>query len=203
MKPVMIGLLAAGLVSGGCAPLAVGTGAGTVAYSAAQERSMGQALTDSGIKVRLKAKLLDRSPKLFADVGADVQEGRVVLTGSVPTREDKVTATRLAWETDGVRQVEDELTVGENTTARSYLNDVMISNQVRYDLMMDSDVSAINYNVETVDGVVHLTGLARSADEIARVIEHARTTRGVRRVVSHVYAVDDPRRFQMEKPPAA
>ena len=198
----MIVLLAAGLAVAGCAPLAIGTGAGTVAYSVAQERTTGQALTDGSITVRLKSKYLGRSPGLFADVGVDVHEGRVLLTGSVPSREDKVEATRLAWETTGVRRVEDELTVGEDQSTRSYIDDVMISNQIRYDLIADGDVKAVNYNVETVDGVVHLTGVARSPAEIARVIRHAKTTRGVRRVVSHVLAVDDPRRLQTAAAPA-
>ena len=201
MTKGMIVLLAAGLAAAGCAPLAIGTGAGTVAYSVAQERGPGQALTDSSIKVRLKSKYLGVSPGLFTDVGVDVHEGRVLLTGSVPTREDKVEATRLAWETSGVRRVEDELTVGEDQRTRSYLDDVMISNQIRYDLIADGNVKAVNYNVETVGGVVHLTGVARSRAEIARVIQHARTTRGVHRVVSHVLAVDDPRRFQTAEEP--
>ncbi|HUF55837.1 MAG TPA: BON domain-containing protein [Thermohalobaculum sp.] len=192
----MISLLAAGLAVAGCAPLAVGTGAGTVAYSVAQERTAGQALTDSAIKVRLKSKYLGASPSLFADVGVDVNEGRVLLTGSVPTRADKVEATRLAWDTSGVRAVEDALTVGADQSTGSYVDDVLISNQIRYDLVADGEVKSVNYNVETVNGVVHLTGLARSPDEIARVIDHARTTRGVRRVVSHVLAIDDPRRFR-------
>ena len=203
MKTWMIALLAAGLAASGCAPLAVGTGAGTVAYSAVQERPMGQALTDSGIVLRLKSKLLGHSAGLFKDVGVDVHEGRVLLTGSVPTRGDKVTATRLAWETGGVSQVEDELTVGEDQGARGYVRDVMISNQIRYDLLTDEQVSSVNYNVETVDGVVHLTGLARSPGELARVIRHAKTTRGTRRVVSHVLTVNDPRRFERTRPPAA
>ena len=197
----MIVLLAGALAIAGCAPLAVGTGAGTVAYSVAQERTTGQALTDSSIKVRLKSKYLGRSPGLFADVGVDVHEGRVLLTGSVPTRGDKVEATRLAWDTSGVKEVEDELTVGEDQSTRSYIDDVMISNQIRYDLIADGEVKAVNYNVETVNGVVHLTGVARSPEEIARVIDHAKTTRGVRRVVSHVLAIDDPRRFKTAAAP--
>lgn len=186
--------LAVALAAAGCAPLAVGTGA-TVAYSVAQERSTADAFKDRETKLRLKSRLFERSAALFGDVGVDVLEGRVVLTGSVPAREDKVTATRLAWNTPGVLQVEDQLTVGEDSGAQDYLADVMISNQVRYDMLTDREVASVNYNVETVDGVVHLTGLARSRDELARVIDHARTTRGVRRVVSHVLTIDDPQRF--------
>ena len=76
----------------------------------------------------------------------------------------------------------------------AYLEDAWISNRLRLALLTDSQVSSVNYNVETVDKVVHLTGLARSRDELCKVIDHAATTPGVVRVVSHVLTIDDPRR---------
>ncbi len=124
----------------------------------------------------------------------DVTEGRVVLTGSVPTREDKVTATRLAWATEGVTEVSDELTVSEDAGVGRYVEDAWISNRLRLALLRDRQISSVNYNVETVDKVVHLTGLARTRGELGKVIAHATAMPGVRRVVSHVLTIDDPRR---------
>ena len=69
-----------------------------------------------------------------------------------------------------------------------------ISNRVRYELLTDLDVSSSNYNVETVDQVVHLTGIARSAGELDTVLNYARSVDGVKSVVSHVLTIDDPRR---------
>ena len=162
------------------------------------------ALKDTEVKLSLKNRLLNESPSLFADVSTDVVEGRVVLTGSVPTREQKVAATRIAWETPGVVAVTDELTVGEDSGAVAYLEDAWISNRLRLALLADWRVSSVNYNVETMDKVVHLTGLARSRGELARVIDRAATIPGVVRVVSHVLTIDDPRRqtAQVEAPAA-
>lgn len=196
MKSKILVLPAVALALGACAPLAIGTGA-MVATSVVQERSTADAVDDAAIKVELKSKLFDHSLALFNDVGVDVTEGRVVLTGSVPRREDKVTATRYAWDTGDVIAVEDELTVAEDQGAVAYVRDAAISNRLRYRLLTDADVNSVNYSVETVDRVVHLTGIARSKTELARVIQHARRTKGVERVVSHVLTIDDPRRFEV------
>lgn len=182
------------LVLTGCAPaILAGTGA-VVTRSVMQERTTMDALGDAEVKVSLKNRLLKDSTGLFTDVSADVVEGRVVLTGSVPSREQKVTATRIAWETPGVVAVTDELTVAEDAGARAYIQDAWISNRLRVALVGDMQVNSVNYSVETVDGVVHLTGLARSRGELQRVIDHAAAIPGVAKIVSHVLTIDDPRR---------
>jgi osmotically-inducible protein OsmY len=186
-------LVAGALLLAACAPVAIGGGA-VVATSVVQERSTKDALEDNAIELSIANALLNHSRRLFGDVTVKVTEGRVVLIGSVPTREDKVTATRIAWETEGVTAVEDELTVARDSGARTYLSDARISNTLRLKLLTDTKVASVNYNVETVDGVVYLTGLARSKAELERVVTHARQIGGVKRVVSHVLTIDDPRR---------
>ncbi|MFQ5565668.1 MAG: BON domain-containing protein, partial [Paracoccaceae bacterium] len=129
-------------------------------------------------------------------VSVDVIEGRVLLTGSVPERQHKIDAGRIAWETEGVTAVEDELTVAEDSSTKAYFTDVRISNTLRIKLLTDTKISSVNYNVETINRVVHLTGLAKSKDELDRVIRHAQEIKGVERVVSHVLTIDDPRRVR-------
>ena len=198
-KAVWFPLALAALALSSCAPVALGTTGVVLTRSVMQERTTKDALRDAEIKVSLNNRLLSHSAGLFADVSVDVTEGRVVLTGSVPTRADKVTATELAWATGGVTSVTDELTVKEDSGAVAYLEDAWISNRLRLQLLRDGQISSLNYNVETVDKVVHLTGLARSRGELGKVIAHAAAVPGVARVVSHVLTIDDPRR---QAPPA-
>ena len=170
-------------------------GAGTeVTRTVLQERSTMDALKDTEIQITLNNKYIRHSTGLFADVSTDVHEGRVVLTGTVPDRADKITATKLAWETEGVLSVADELVVKEDSGVAAYAEDAWISNQLRFALLTDIDVRSVNYNVETVDKVIHVTGLARSGPELERVMDHARSVPGVVRVISHVLTIDDPRR---------
>lgn len=187
-------LVLGAMIVSSCGTVAV-IGAGTeVTRTVLQERSTMDALKDTEIQLSLNNNLISHSTALFADVSTDVTEGRVVLTGSVPTRADKVTATDLAWKTAGVLAVTDELVVAEDSGAVAYAEDAWISNRLRLMLLADADIRSVNYNVETVDKVVHVTGLARSGDELGRVLEHARSVSGVSRVVSHVLTLDDPRR---------
>lgn len=188
------GLCLAVLAQAACVPAAViGSGA-VVARSVTQERSTGAALGDNDIAIRINNRLLRQSASLFTDVTVDVTEGRVVLLGGVESAEDKATAIRIAQGVPGVVAVEDALTVTNGGGVRRYVNDVWVSNQLRAALLGDPNIASQNYSVETIQGVVHLTGLARSGDELQRVIDHATAIDHVTRVVSHVLTIDDPRR---------
>jgi len=188
---------------GACAPVAVIGTTAVVTTSVVQERTTMDALKDVEIRLSLENGLGNHSGELYRDVSVDVVEGRVLLTGSVPQRQHKVDASRIAWETAGVIAVEDELTVAEDSGAGAYLVDVRISNTLRLAMLTDLEVSSMNYNVETINRVVHLTGLAKSTVELDRVIRHAQQVKGVGRVVSHVLTIDDPRRVRTVTTPDA
>jgi osmotically-inducible protein OsmY len=179
----MLGLTAPAL--GGCVSMAVGAVA-TGGVAVAEERSVGTQVDDFTIKVALNEKLFSYDEQLFQDVSIDVTEGRVLLTGKVPEPDDRVDAVRLAWQVEGVKEVINELQVTDTGGIESYLTDVRISNELRADLLFDSEVSSINYNVETVGGIVYLTGIAQNQVELDRVVDHARTIAGVKEVISHV-----------------
>jgi len=193
---MIAGLALVAALQAACTPVGALVGSSAVvARSVVQERSTMDALTDMEIELSIATRLGQHSGELYRDVSVDVVEGRVLLTGTVPRREDKVTATSIAWQVGGVRAVDDALEVAEDTGTAAYLRDAGISNRVRWELLSDAAVSQVNFNVETVDGTVHLAGLARSGTELERVVAHARGVEGVRRVVSHILLIDDPRRF--------
>lgn len=181
-----VALLAlAGPALSGCVGLAVGAGAaGGVAL--AEERTLGRQVDDLTIGVAINEGLFAHSERLFLDVSVDVTEGRVLLAGKVPTAADRVDAVRIAWQAEGVVEVINELKVDDTGDIGEYLSDVRISTVLRAALLVDSEVNSINFNVETVDGVVYLTGVALTQAELDRVVDHARTISGVRKVVSHV-----------------
>jgi osmotically-inducible protein OsmY len=191
-------LLAALCLSGfglsACAPaILIGTGAVAVG-AVAEDRTTMANLEDSRMELSIQNALLNHSGTLFRDVAVEVTEGRVLLIGTVPTREDRVVATQIAWETEGVTAVEDSLEIGENQGTMAYLTDARISNTLRLEMLTDTSIKSVNYNIETVNRVVHITGLARSRTELDRVIRRAQEVEGVQRVVSHALTLDDPRR---------
>lgn len=177
-----------------CVAVPIVGGSALLGRGVMQERSTFDGISDANIELGVLNRLGNHSGELYRDVWVDATEGRVVLTGSVPRAGDRVAATEAAWATPGVVAVEDALTVAKDSGTLAYLEDVSISNQVRARLLGDFAVRAINYSVTTVDRTVHLTGLARTRTELARVIDLAREVPGVVKVVSHVRTVDDPDR---------
>lgn len=187
----LLGML--GLALGACQPVLIG-GAAAVGLATVQERSVGAAIDDTTIQVRINQGLLEVSETLFLRVGVEVVEGRVLLTGSVPTPDDRVSAVRAAWQVPGVGEVLNEIQVADRSSLLTYINDARITTQLRFQMLTDGEVSDINYSVDTVNGIVYLMGIAQDQPELDRVTDYARAISGVQQVISHVRLADDPRR---------
>lgn len=190
-------LWALGVIAGlsGCSTTGVLVGAGaTLGITAAQERSMGDAIDDASIRLQLNGVLFNHPSALFEQVSIEVVEGRVLLTGNVARPQDRIEATRLAWTVGGVREVINEMQIADRSSILDDAADLWINTQLRARMLADADVLSINYTIETQNGVVHLLGVAQSEAELTRVTNHARVIRGVRKVVSHVLLRTDPRR---------
>ncbi|MBT3395829.1 MAG: BON domain-containing protein [Alphaproteobacteria bacterium] len=186
-------LVASALVLGACQSLLVG-GAAVVGVAAVQERSVGAALDDATIQVLINQKLFETDQNLFLRVGIEVVESRVLLTGSVTTPDARVAAVRAAWQVDGVREVLNEIQIAERDGVISYLNDARITGQLRFQMLTDTEVSDVNFSVDTVLGTVYLMGIALDQAELDRVTDYARAISGVENVISHVRLSSDPRR---------
>lgn len=169
----------------GCVVAAVGA-ASVVGASAAQERSMGDAVDDTVIKSKINSALLQKSVDLFGDIEIDVVEGRVMLTGSVPVPEDRVEAVRLTWTVDGIKEIINEIQVEDESGLTDYAQDSWITARIKSKLLFEREVRSINYNIETVNAVVYMIGIAQSQGELERVTNIVRNVPNVRRVVSHV-----------------
>ena len=169
-----------------CAAPGIVAGAATAGLAVAQERSIGAVIDDTAIELQIQHYLLQAGDDLFIRVGVEVHEGRVLLTGIVPTPDDRVEAVRQAWQVNGVLEVINEVQVTNRAGITDYLRDVKITSQLRFKMLRDRDISDVNYAVETVNGIVYLMGIARSRPELDKVTTHARNIAGVQKVISHV-----------------
>jgi osmotically-inducible protein OsmY len=173
----------------GCAAVIVAGAAGAGVgggYVLSQERSLGDTARDTGIRAVITKSWRDANVKLADDLDCTVYEGRVLLTGEVTSEDLRQEAVKRAWQVDGVKEVYDEIQVGPEEGFTQDVSDGVISNKMRAAMIGDGDVKSVNYTVTTVNGVVYLIGSARSQDELNRVLDHARNTGNVRRVVSYV-----------------
>ncbi len=177
----------------GCASFVIGAGA-TAGIAAMQERGLDGAVSDTAITAEIWQKFLTRDEKLFLDIEIEVVEGEVLLAGRVPSVAEQLEAVRLSWQVDGVRSVINEIDIGSGKSFMDSAGDLVITTRIKAALMLDGDIYAINYSIETVNGTVHLMGIAQNERERDRVISHARETSYVKRVVSHIRLKDDVNR---------
>jgi len=177
-----------------CTPVGVAAGAGaTVGIAAAQEGGIPVAATDAAIRIQIMDAWFRHNVELYRRLGITVREGRVLVTGTVPTPDDRVEAIRLVWQVKEVKQVINEVRVdNEGATVGSYVQDTWITGNVKTLLMFDQQIQSINYTVETVGGTVYLMGIAQSQHELDRAINHARNTKFVKNVVSYVRLRGEP-----------
>ncbi len=197
-KPVILQFIALTAVLhmfSACTPTIVASGAATAGVTAVQERSVGGAVDDATIRLKLNHLFLQKDVNdLFKNVGTAVIEGRVLLTGNVERPETAIEAVRLAWQVHGVREVINEIQVNNKSGFTDYARDLWIAAQIKGTMFFTKGIMSINYNVESVNGVVYLIGIAQSEEELRKVTHIARTTKYVKQVISHVIMKNDPRR---------
>ena len=185
--------LSLGVICGGCTQAILTAGA-TTGVAISQERTLGDVIDDTAIVVNIKDKLFSLSDDVFLRVSIKSSEGRVLLTGNVAITEHRIEASKIAWNTKGVKEVYNEINVRDRSNIKNYFKDILISNELRLRLLREKNISALNYTIETVNKVVYIMGIARTNDELSLVIEQARNIRGVEKVLSYVILKDDKRR---------
>ena len=160
-----------------------------------QERPFSKAVDDFNTRAELNASLLAEDAKMFNGVSTTVIEGRVHLSGNVPTAEQRRRATEIAWATPNVTEVVNDIEVLERTSITDVARDRWISAKVRARIMSDGSIRDVNYTIDTQNRIVFVMGIAQDRRELDRVLAHARSVNNVERVVSYAVLKDDPRRF--------
>jgi len=187
-------LAIATLALSGCLPILFGAGT-EGAVVVAQERSVGDAVDDAGILLKIKDQYARTDYKdLLANVEIKVVEGRVLLTGNVDKPESQIEAVRLAWVVPGVKEVINEIQLNNKAGFANYAQDVWISAQVKSRLLFTKNIRSVNFSIITVNQTVYVMGIAQDQSELNRVTNVASTTKHVQRVVSYVKMKDDPAR---------
>jgi osmotically-inducible protein OsmY len=178
--PLALGGCDGGLIIGGLA-LAAGGG-----YVAAQERGVDGTATDASIKLDIAKAYSSTDPRLQVGITTSVYQGRVLLTGRVPTPEMKTAAVQIAGRTHDVRAVYDEIELAPAEGVWDSAQDAWIGARVRAEMVADPEIRSVNYTIDTENGSVFLIGSARSQGELDRATRIARYVPGVKRVVSYV-----------------
>lgn len=174
-----------GIVTASCAPAVIGAGTAAVAASST-DKGLSTSVSDNLIATKLNDKFIQNDASLFVDIDLSVNNAAVLMTGKVKTPEEKVLATKLAWEVRGVREVVNEILVIDRSSLKDVAKDLAASAQLRGKLIADPDVSSLNFSIDVVNGTVFLSGIAADAEEMNRVVSHARELRFAQKVVNYI-----------------
>ena len=168
----------------GCVSMVMG-GAASIGVAAMEDRPLRVHAKDTAIATEIRYNLVEAREKLITNIGVEVYEGKALITGVVRSVEMRAQALKIVWKTDGVKDVFNELQVGNNRI-KDLAKDSWVTTQLRSKITFDQEILAINYFIETVNGTVYLIGIAQSQQEIEKVTSYARSLGYVTRVISHV-----------------
>ena len=185
-------LLLCALALSGCAGAAVGVGTAAVAASTT-EKGFSTSVSDGVIFAKLKDRFIRQNASLLTSADVSVNDGAVLFTGQVKTPEDKIQATRMAWEIKGVREVVNELKVADTSSIKDIAKDLAASATLRGKMIADKDISSLNFSIDVVNGIVYLSGVASTPEEIDKVISHAENLRFAQEVVNYIVLAQDQR----------
>tara|TARA_X000000950_G_scaffold280998_1_gene376730 strand:+ start:15409 stop:15996 length:588 start_codon:yes stop_codon:yes gene_type:complete len=178
-------------------PGCVGVGSkgifGTGVSIAFDPRSVGTQIDDSIMQKNIITRMVLLDKKYVLSVNSKVLDGRIFLTGKVDNPEDKLKLTKLAWETDGVRSVRNDLKVREEFNFKQSAKDLLITSQLRTALVFNKEIKASNYQIDTYKKKIYIYGIAFSQKEKEQVVEEAKEILDVQDVIASILLVENLR----------
>ena len=193
MKNKFIILMLIGLILNNCVGVSSTGIFGTGVSVALDPRSLGTQIDDSIMQKNFTTRMVLLDKKFILSVKSKVLDGRIFLTGKVDNPEEKLKITKLAWETDGVRSVRNDLKVKEAFNFKQSAKDILITSQLRTALILDKEIKSSNYQIDTYKKKIYIYGIAITSDEKDKVIKEAKEILDVKDVIASILLVDDLR----------
>tara|TARA_B100001559_G_C16258973_1_gene510592 strand:- start:130 stop:723 length:594 start_codon:yes stop_codon:yes gene_type:complete len=193
MKIKILIVIFIGLILSGC----VGVGSkglfGTGVSVALDPRTLGTQIDDSIMQKSVSARILAKDKKYFLTIKSKVLDGRIFLTGKVDSPEEKLQITKIAWETKGTRSVRNDIKIKEEFNFKQSAKDILITAQLRTALIVNKNVKATNYQIDTYKKKIYVYGIALTSEEKDLVISEAKEILDVDNVIVSIILVEDLR----------
>ena len=166
---------------------------GTGVSVALDPRTVGTQIDDSIMQKTISAKILAKDKKYLISVKTKVLDGRIFITGKVDSPEEKLLITKLAWETKGARSVRNDIKIKEEFNFKQSAKDVLITSQLRTAIIVNKNIKATNYQIDTYKKKIYIYGIALTSEEKDLVISEAKEILDVEDVIASILLVEDLR----------
>jgi len=154
-------------------------------------RSLGRIVDDSVIEKKFLYKISQIDEKYLLKIKANSIDGRFILKGNVETIDEKIKMTKIAWETNGVRSVENIIKVNDQSSLTDKAKDLLITSQFKINLIAHKEVKSNNFSFTTINKNLYIFGIARSEDERKIVINEAKAIQGIKEVIPSIFLKED------------
>ena len=166
---------------------------GTGVSVATDPRSIGTQIDDSIMQKSLKTRIILTDKKYLLSIKSKVLDGRIFLKGKVDNPEEKLKLTKIAWETQGVRSVRNDIKIKEDFNFKQSAKDILITSQLQTALIFNKNIKASNYQIDTIKKKVYIYGIAITSDEKNLVIKEAKQILDVEDVIASILLVENLR----------
>ena len=164
MKKNIIALLLTILLSA-CVGSSTSGVFGTGVSIALDPRTLGTQIDDSIMQKNLQARLALTEKKYLIKLSVKVLDGRIFLAGKVDEPEEKLKISKMAWETKGARSVKNNIAIKQNFSFKNAVTDALITSQLRVALVLNKNVKAANFNIDTINQKTYIFGIAYDENE--------------------------------------
>jgi osmotically-inducible protein OsmY len=154
-------------------------------------RTLGTQIDDSIMQKNLVARLVLSEKKYLVKISIKVLDGRIFLGGKVDEPEEKLKITKMAWETKGARSVKNNIAIKQKFSFKNIVTDVLITSQLRTALILNKNVKAVNFNIDTINQKIYVFGIAHDENEKKEIIQEAKQIVDVKEVVTSILMVSD------------
>ncbi len=182
-----------------CVPVILG-GAVMGSLVATDRRTSGTQLEDEGIELRAASRVRDSLGERV-HVNVTSYNRQVLLTGEVPTEQDKQRVEQVVAQVENMRKIVNELAIAGNASLSQRSSDTYITGKIKASLVDSKDLFANAFKVVTERGTVYLMGriTQREADHATNI---ARSTSGVLKVVRVLEIISEEELQNMLPKPA-
>ena len=192
-KFIFLSIILLGVILSSCAGVSSKGIFGTGVSIAFDPRTVGTQMDDSIMQKNLTARILVKDKKYLLAVKSKVLDGRIFLTGKVENPEEKLQLTKLAWETKGARSVRNDIKIKEEFNFKRSAKDILITSQLRTALILNKNIKATNYQIDTYKKKIYVYGIAITSEEKDLVVSEAKEILDVEDVVASIILVEDLR----------
>ena len=154
-------------------------------------RTLGTQIDDSIMQKNLQARLALTEKKYLLKLSVKVLDGRIFLGGKVDEPQEKLKITKIAWETKGVRSVKNNISIKQKFSFKNTALDFLITSQLRAALILNRNVKAANFNIDTINQKTYVFGIAYTEEEKKEIIQEAKQIVDLKELVTSILMVSD------------